>query len=391
MNNKFDTIIVGAGIAGLLTAIRLSQHGQKVLIVEREKVGSGATSSNHGMIHSGALFVRHHGHIVQKCQEAQKLFLNLVPEAEIKTKMSVYISSEKNTNEFIELLENYGLKYERISAGKVFEIKPQFSIRYEYLGIKERIFSSAMILEILTSYCLVNKVEFLLGNKISKILKENHRVIGVETGRNHISARNVIIATGLGTPQLLESFNSYYGQFLRSRLDMMVYLPNANLARGLVFAQINRPVIMPAKVNGALASFFGGKQPPINGDRKYAVDFDNARLLLKMIGLFFNKEIVSVENAYFYMSGKTDYVGNEHTEKGFINPGFHIIDHAKFDRVKNLYTIATGKMVLAFHASKAVADLVLGVNLDLTINESSKVTPPDDMFAVEPWASTDKI
>ena len=49
---KYDTIIIGAGIAGLFTALRLSKNGQKVLVVEKDKIGNGATIANHGTIHS---------------------------------------------------------------------------------------------------------------------------------------------------------------------------------------------------------------------------------------------------------------------------------------------------------------------------------------------------
>ena len=32
---KFDTIIIGSGISGLTTAVLLSQHGQRVLVLEK--------------------------------------------------------------------------------------------------------------------------------------------------------------------------------------------------------------------------------------------------------------------------------------------------------------------------------------------------------------------
>ena len=79
---RFDTIIVGGGIAGLLTALRLSQSGLRVVVIEKDKLGSGATLANQGVIHSGALFVRHHGHIVRQCQEAQSALLAFAPAAE---------------------------------------------------------------------------------------------------------------------------------------------------------------------------------------------------------------------------------------------------------------------------------------------------------------------
>src|SRR3954447_20642474 len=39
-----DTVIVGSGIAGLSTAYELSGQGQKVIVLDRGKIGSGMTA-----------------------------------------------------------------------------------------------------------------------------------------------------------------------------------------------------------------------------------------------------------------------------------------------------------------------------------------------------------
>ena len=39
-----DTVIVGSGIAGLSTAYELSGQGQKVVVLDRGKIGSGMTA-----------------------------------------------------------------------------------------------------------------------------------------------------------------------------------------------------------------------------------------------------------------------------------------------------------------------------------------------------------
>lgn len=38
-----DVIVVGGGVAGLSTAMQLSRRGQRVLVVERERLGNGST------------------------------------------------------------------------------------------------------------------------------------------------------------------------------------------------------------------------------------------------------------------------------------------------------------------------------------------------------------
>src|SRR5262245_31235369 len=81
-----DVCIVGAGIAGLLTAYRLLEHGRKVVVVERDQPGSGETLNTtahisfildrrlheleelHGK-ESTRLAVQSHGHAIQWLNE----------------------------------------------------------------------------------------------------------------------------------------------------------------------------------------------------------------------------------------------------------------------------------------------------------------------------------
>src|SRR5688572_10088583 len=37
----FDVVVIGAGVAGLVTALRCAQDGQRVLVIERDGIGQG--------------------------------------------------------------------------------------------------------------------------------------------------------------------------------------------------------------------------------------------------------------------------------------------------------------------------------------------------------------
>ncbi len=50
---KADVVVVGAGLAGLTTALELVRRGLKVVVVERGLVGSGASGRNGGFVSSG--------------------------------------------------------------------------------------------------------------------------------------------------------------------------------------------------------------------------------------------------------------------------------------------------------------------------------------------------
>jgi glycine/D-amino acid oxidase-like deaminating enzyme len=392
MDKKYDVVIVGAGIAGMLIALRLTLAGKKVAVIDRDKIGSGMTISNHGMVHSGALYVKHHPHIVKNCQQAQAAFSTLFGDAEVPTEDALYIASNENIADMAKLLNNFDIKNKPVDLSATPEATQELIESHQALAIEQRVFSSRRILHDLAGMCLARGVEFLLGSKITRLLHHDHNVLGVEVGAGqHVLGSQVVLAPGLGLSALLQSFNSHYRQFMKSRLDIMVHLPHAGIRRGLIFAELDRPILMPAMDGSALGSYFGGIQPQIHGDRKFAVDFTRSQILLEMTQKYFNPDVVNTSDATFYMCGKTDYIGNATAEKGFIDPGFHIVDHHQHDRIYGLYSVVTGKMTLAFHASKAVADDILGTKNDLVIAKQKVAAVPHAMLTVEPWAQPDKL
>jgi sarcosine oxidase subunit beta len=50
MNQTYDAIVIGAGVMGASVAYHLSQRGLKVLILERQSIGVGATGASSGLV-----------------------------------------------------------------------------------------------------------------------------------------------------------------------------------------------------------------------------------------------------------------------------------------------------------------------------------------------------
>ncbi|MCH1525434.1 MAG: FAD-dependent oxidoreductase, partial [Candidatus Actinomarina sp.] len=56
-SKKFDYIIIGGGIVGLSTALKLQEAGKRVLILEKEKsVALHQSGRNSGVLHSGIYY-----------------------------------------------------------------------------------------------------------------------------------------------------------------------------------------------------------------------------------------------------------------------------------------------------------------------------------------------
>nr|MBC8329145.1 dihydrolipoyl dehydrogenase [Planctomycetota bacterium] len=70
-----DTVVIGAGPAGYVCAIRLAQYGQKVVCVEQDELGG--TCLNWGCIPSKALIAA--GHFVESTQQAAAMGFTVAP------------------------------------------------------------------------------------------------------------------------------------------------------------------------------------------------------------------------------------------------------------------------------------------------------------------------
>jgi glycerol-3-phosphate dehydrogenase len=358
-----------------------------VALVEADRLGSGATGANHGMLHSGALYVRQHSHVVRHCRQAHAAFSALVADAELNAGETIYVVPTADATDFVARLNQHGISHDSADPHDVPELDESVRDAHRLVSIGERVFTSRRIVAILAGQCLAAGVAILTGTTVAGIAHADSKVTGVAlAGAEHLHARHVVVSAGTGTAQLLSDLGSGQAPLLRSRLDMMVHFPAARLTRGLIFAALDRPVVMPSLGGGALASFFGGVQPEITGRRAFSVHMGKANALLRETVRALAPATVDPAGAVAYVAGKTDYVGSVHTERGRINPGFHMIDHETTEHLHGLYTVITGKMTLGFHVSKAVADAILGADLPLVMRPEVAPDTPTTLLAVEPWA-----
>ncbi|MEV7028070.1 FAD-dependent oxidoreductase, partial [Kitasatospora sp. NPDC093558] len=372
---------------GLLTAVRLACSGHKVTVLDVERVGSGATCANHGMLHSGALYARQSPHIVAFCREAQDFYSRLAPEAEIPAGEAVYVLAPGDEQAFRTALDAHHLAHRAVEATDVPGLRASSVAGQKLVATTERAISSRRLLEAATAQCLAAGVRFVLGTAAHSIIVTNGRARAVRTGSGELlEADHIVLAAGLGTRRILAELESKHAPDLKSRLDMMMRLPGT-LARGIIFTNQSGPVAMPGPRGSVLASLYGGIQPQIAGCRRFPVTMERAQLLLQQLRELLEPGTVDLDDATVYTVGKTDYVGTDHAIGGLFNPGHRIIDHRDDDGITGLHTICTGKMTLAGHASRDCAEQILGHRVALPIHPRPAPPVPDGLVAVEPWAT----
>ena len=168
MTTKFDVIIVGAGAAGMMSAIEAGKRGRKVLLVDHyKKIGekiriSGGGRCNFTNIHTNP-----------------NKFLSQNPKF-VRSALSQYTQ-----NDFINLINKYEIKFHEKKLGQLFCDH-----------------SAQQIVEMLLKECELANVTIIKEFIIKNVTKENDQYL-VSTETDKYSSQSLIIATGgLSVPKI---------------------------------------------------------------------------------------------------------------------------------------------------------------------------------------------
>lgn len=187
----YDVIVIGAGAAGLMTAITAGQNGKKVLLLEHtEKIGEKIRISGGGRCNFTNLYT------------SSANFLSNNPHF-VKSALSKYTQ-----HDFIQLVESYDIAYHEKTLGQLFCDG-----------------SSKQIIEMLVDLCRKNQVEIRLGCRTLNIKKNEN--FAIETNQGIFASRALVIATGgLSIPKIGASD---FGYKIAKQFDLKIIEPRPAL------------------------------------------------------------------------------------------------------------------------------------------------------------------
>ena len=168
MNNKYDVIIIGAGAAGMMSAIEAGKRGRKVLLVDHyKKIGEKIRISGGGRCN------------FTNINTNPNKFLSQNPKF-VRSALSQYTQ-----NDFINLINKYEIKFHEKKLGQLFCDH-----------------SAQQIVEMLLKECELANVNILKEFIIKNIDKENDQYL-VSTETDNYSSESLIVATGgLSVPKI---------------------------------------------------------------------------------------------------------------------------------------------------------------------------------------------
>jgi predicted Rossmann fold flavoprotein len=168
MTEKYDVIIIGAGAAGMMSAIESGKRGRKVLLVDHaKKIGEKIRISGGG-----------------KCNFTN---INTHPSKFISKNPKFVISalSQYTQNDFINLIKKHNIKFHEKKLGQLFCDQ-----------------SAQQIVDMLLLECQNANVYLMKETAITDVDKQGDKYI-VVVGNDKYSCKSLIIATGgLSVPKI---------------------------------------------------------------------------------------------------------------------------------------------------------------------------------------------
>jgi len=134
MNKVRDVIVIGAGIIGLATAYYLSRENKRVLVLEKEEIGAGASGACDDMI---LLQSKKPGILLEMALESLNMYKNLSDELETDLEFQnlggmILIETEEQLSimeEFVASQNKHGLDVEILDKETVIKKQPFVSRR----------------------------------------------------------------------------------------------------------------------------------------------------------------------------------------------------------------------------------------------------------------------
>lgn len=387
---EYDHCVVGGGVGGLLCALRLAGAGGRVLLVERDLLGAGATVSNQGIVHSGAMFSQLHPDVTVLCQAARAAYVAEFPDIVLDVKDTWYLARAQRLDMFRALWTEQSVGFAEVDPHEVAESIAVTRIGpVDAVSVRDTVISSRELVRSLAERCIASGVRISVRTPVAGLLLEHGRVAGVDLGAGRaVRAAATVLACGIGTRRVLAGVRSAVVDRLKSRLDMIVAFRNRSLQRSVMSLEYGWPTVSPSSDGMVLGSRYGGSQPWISRPGPWPVAVGEATKIIEGVAELLRPGIVDATNPYAWACSKTELT-NGHEDAWRVEPNFAVVDHGVLEGLAGLYTVLPGKMTLAMHASARLAEILTGTST-LPLGGVARPTAPDqravgELITPAPW------
>lgn len=168
MYEKYDVVIIGAGAAGMMSAIECGKRGRKTLLIDHsKKIGEKIRISGGG-----------------RCNFTN---LNASPIKYISKNPSFIISAlnQYNQEDFIDLVKKYKIKYHEKKLGQLFCDN-----------------SAQEIIDMLLNECKLANVVLKIDTKVIEVSYRDKIFITQDNSKTYLSSSLIVATGGLSVPKI---------------------------------------------------------------------------------------------------------------------------------------------------------------------------------------------
>lgn len=200
-------LIVGAGIIGASLARQLTMAGASVTVLDSGLVAGAATGRSFGWINASFFASTEHFTLRAEGIAAHHRLARSLPETAQQAQFPGALWFEDTGDGFEVMassLEILGYPLERLAEDEFVALEPHVVAPSRALHFPDEGFVDAGALshDLLTAACEAG-ARLWQGCKVCGLLVEEGRVVGVRTEQGNLRADHVVIAAGVGSPNLL--------------------------------------------------------------------------------------------------------------------------------------------------------------------------------------------
>jgi glycerol-3-phosphate dehydrogenase len=207
---QFDVVVIGGGVTGCATARDAAARGLRVLLVERNGVGSGTSGRFHSMLQSGGRYVVTDVNYAAECMRERRIAERLAPFAFEDTKgLFVFLDDDDVAfgDQFVENCRQADIPVQALSSGDVARREPELAETAGGFLVPDAVFKPWLMVPALAQSALDHGATIRTGVEVVDAAEAVPDLIELtledrDGSRRAVSCSALVIAAGTWTPRL---------------------------------------------------------------------------------------------------------------------------------------------------------------------------------------------
>lgn len=206
-----QTLIIGGGIIGLLTARELALAGESVTIIDRSELGTESSWAGGGIL-SPLYPWRYSASVNRLARWSQQHYPKIAQELINQgctdpewTLSGLLVLDPDDIGAATQWAGGYGLEYEQLAGEQARQLEPALGAESKqslwFPGIAQ--IRNPRLVKSLREYCQQHAIGLVTGAEVTSLLQDSGSVVGVQAGGKDYPADRVVITSGAWSANLL--------------------------------------------------------------------------------------------------------------------------------------------------------------------------------------------